>query len=69
MSPDKIIPLSERMHVCLGIIATPKGEAQHIADILTSAGMKAIWNFTPDEIETEPGILVENTVGQDLNWL
>ncbi|HPG33528.1 MAG: redox-sensing transcriptional repressor Rex [Lentimicrobium sp.] len=68
MSPDKIVPLAERMHVCLGIISTPKGEAQHIADILTGAGMKAIWNFTPDEIEVEPGIIVENTrLGQDLN--
>lgn len=68
MSPDKIVPLTERMHVCLGIISTPKGEAQYIADTLTGAGMKAIWNFTPDEIEVEPGIIVENTrLGQDLN--
>lgn len=68
MSPEKIIPLAERLHVCLGIISTPAGEAQHVADILTGAGMKAIWNFTPDEIETEAGIIVENTrLGQDLN--
>lgn len=68
MSPDKIIPLAGRMHVSLGIISTPRGEAQHIADILCGAGMKAIWNFTPDEIETESGVIVENTrLGQDLN--
>ena len=67
MSPDKIIPLAGRMHVCLGIIATPSGEAQHIADILVAAGMKAIWNFTYDVIETDENIIVENThPGQDI---
>ena len=68
MSPDKIMPLAERMHICLGLIATPPGEAQHIADVFCGAGIKAIWNFTSDEIEVEPGVIVENTrIGQDLN--
>lgn len=68
MSPDKIIPLAERMHICLGLIATPPGEAQHIADVFCGAGIKAIWNFTSDEIEVEPGVIVENTrIGQNLN--
>ncbi|MDY0103875.1 MAG: redox-sensing transcriptional repressor Rex [Lentimicrobium sp.] len=68
MSPDKIIPLAERMHICLGLIATPPGEAQHIADVFCGAGIKALWNFTSDEIEVESGIIVENTrIGQDLN--
>lgn len=67
MSPDKIIPLAGRMHVCLGIIATPSGEAQYIADILVAAGMKAIWNFTYDDIHTNENIIVENThPGQDI---
>ena len=68
MSPDKIMPLAERMHICLGLIATPPGEAQHIADVFCGAGIKAIWNFTSDEIEVEPGVIVENTrIGQNLN--
>ena len=68
MSPDKIMPLAERMHICLGLIATPPGEAQHIANVFCGAGIKAIWNFTSDEIEVEPGVIVENTrIGQDLN--
>lgn len=67
MSPDKIISLAERMHICVGLIATPPGEAQHIANIFCGAGIKAIWNFTSDEIEVAPGIIVENTrIGQDL---
>lgn len=67
MSPDKIISLAERMHICVGLIATPPGEAQHIANIFCGAGLKAIWNFTSDEIEVAPGIIVENTrIGQDL---
>ena len=68
MSPDKIMPLAERMHICVGLIATPPGEAQHIADVFCGAGIKAIWNFTSDEIEVEPGVIVENTrIGQNLN--
>jgi len=67
MSPDKIISLAERMHICVGLIATPPGDAQHIANIFCGAGIKAIWNFTSDEIEVAPGIIVENTrIGQAL---
>lgn len=61
MSPDKIIPLATRMHVSLGIIATPAGEASHVADMLAGAGMKAIWNFTPDSIAPGNDIIVVNT--------
>lgn len=67
MSPDKIIPLAARMHVSLGIIATPAGEASHVADLLAGAGMKAIWNFTAENIDPGPGIIVEQTrPGQDI---
>ncbi|GAP43167.1 NADH/NAD ratio-sensing transcriptional regulator Rex [Lentimicrobium saccharophilum] len=67
MSPEKIIPLAARMHVSLGIIATPAGEASHVADLLAGAGMKAIWNFTADNIDPGPGIIVEQTrPGQDI---
>ncbi|NTW25943.1 MAG: redox-sensing transcriptional repressor Rex [Lentimicrobium sp.] len=68
MSIDKLLPLASRMHVCLGLIATPSGEAQNIADMLTGAGIRALWNFTSDEIETDRDIIIENTrIGQDLN--
>ena len=68
MSPDKIMPLAERMHICVGLIATPPGEAQNVADVFCGAGIKAIWNFTSDEIEVESGVIVENTrIGQNLN--
>lgn len=68
MSIDKLIPLASRMHVCLGLIATPSGEAQGIANMLTGAGIQALWNFTSDEIEADKDIIIENTrIGQDLN--
>lgn len=67
MSPDKIIPLAARLRVSLGIIATPAGEASHVADLLAGAGMKAIWNFTSCVIDPDPGIFVEQTnPGQDI---
>lgn len=68
MSIEKLIPLARRMHVCLGLIATPAGEAQNIANMLTGAGIRALWNFTSDEIETAQDIIVENTrIGMDIN--
>lgn len=68
MSIEKLIPLAMRMHVCLGLIATPAGEAQNIANMLTGAGIRALWNFTSDEIETGQDIIVENTrIGMDIN--
>jgi len=68
MSIEKLIPLAMRMHVCLGLIATPAGEAQNIANMLTGAGIRALWNFTSVEIETGQDIIVENTrIGMDIN--
>lgn len=68
MSIEKLIPLAMRMHVCLGLIAAPAGEAQNIANMLTGAGIRALWNFTSDEIETGQDIIVENTrIGMDIN--
>ncbi len=65
MSPDKIIPLAARMHVSLGIIATPAAEAAHVANLLAGAGMKAIWNFTAGEIDPGQDIIVEQTLPGD----
>ncbi len=45
----------------IGIVAVPPESAQQVADMLVAAGVKALWNFTPFRIRTEPGIVVTNT--------
>lgn len=45
----------------IGIIAVPVDHAQEAADMLVSAGVKALWNFTPFRISVPPGVVIENT--------
>ena len=67
MSPDKICSLASRMHICMGIIATPAGHAQKIADMFIEAGTWSIWNFSPDEIAVPSHIILQNTrIGENL---
>jgi redox-sensing transcriptional repressor len=45
----------------MGIITVPSGAAQDVADVLVLAGIRAIWNFTPIELNVPPNIVVEKT--------
>ena len=60
---SKFPDLAKRMQIKLIIIAVPGQEAQNIADIAINAGVKAIWNFAPENIEVPKDVLVIN---QDL---
>lgn len=61
-----VLPLSEikrvikRFKVKIGVICVSENSAQEIADLLVQNGIKAIWNFTPINLKTPPGIIVEN---------
>jgi len=44
----------------IGIICTVKENAQDVADILTRAGIKGIWNFAPIDVEVPEHIALEN---------
>ena len=44
----------------IGVITTPAQYAQSVCDLLTSAGIKAIWNFAPAHISVPNGVLVQN---------
>jgi len=46
--------------VDMGIITTPKQNAQRLADELVSLGVKGIWNFAPVDVEVRRGVSVEN---------
>lgn len=51
-----------REHVVdIAIITVPRNEAQKVADAVSAAGIRAIWNFTDVELDTKgTGVLVEN---------
>jgi redox-sensing transcriptional repressor len=46
-SIDQLRQVVADRSVSIGIIATPAGEAQHVADLLTDAGVRSILNFAP----------------------
>jgi redox-sensing transcriptional repressor len=61
-----IYPPSDMQSVCrdkqveMGVICTPPEFAQDIANRLVDAGVKAILNFAPTQIQAPEGIKVEN---------
>lgn len=44
----------------IGIITTPKENAQDIASLFVKSGIKGIWNFAPADIKVPNNIVVEN---------
>ncbi|MDR1092607.1 MAG: redox-sensing transcriptional repressor Rex [Clostridiales bacterium] len=57
---EKLASIIRRLHVKLAVLTTPKEAAQDTADRLTAAGIRAIWNFTPEQIKTPPTVAVKN---------
>jgi len=49
----------------MAVIAVPAAAAQETADMLVSAGVKAIWNFAPAKLQAPSNVVVEN---QSLAW-
>lgn len=60
-SPERLAELVDRLGVVIGIIAVPVDSAQSVSDLLSSAGIKAIWNFTPSRIRVPEGVVIANT--------
>lgn len=53
-------PFIRRNKVRLAILTTPVEVSQELTDRLVTAGIKAIWNFTPTRLSVPPGVLVRN---------
>jgi len=47
-------------NVEIGIITTPKEQAQGVADIFVKCGIHGIWNFAPSDIKVPDDVIVEN---------
>ncbi len=57
---DKMENLIERFNIKIGIITTPKENAQEVADILVKCGVKGIWNFAPVTLKVPENVVVKN---------
>ncbi len=51
--------------IVAGVIAVPAVAAQETADLMVSAGIRAIWNFAPVKLHVPECVVVEN---QSLAW-
>jgi redox-sensing transcriptional repressor len=57
---EKLMDLTQRMHVLIGIITVPASEAQGAADLLVAGGIRAIWNFAPVRLRLPEPVIVRN---------
>jgi len=57
---DKLVQLSQRMGIRIGILAVPAQAAEEVADAMVKAGILAIWNFSPVRIHVPPGVIVQH---------
>lgn len=57
---EKLPDLAQRMHVLIGILTVPAAVAQDVANLMVLSGMRAIWNYTPVELEVPDIVIVED---------
>lgn len=44
----------------VAIITVPASSAEDVCDLVISSGIKGIWNFSPHDLKTPDGVVVEN---------
>ncbi len=57
---DEMERVVKENHIEIGVIATPATKAQAVAQSLIEAGVKAILNFAPTQLQVIEGMAVEN---------
>jgi redox-sensing transcriptional repressor len=57
---DDLAKVVKENDIEIGVIATPAGKAQAVAQQLIDAGVKAILNFAPTQLQIVEGMFVEN---------
>lgn len=58
---DRIYDIMEENPASIGILTVPPQSAQECADTAISAGIKAIWNFSPYRVKVAEGVVMANT--------
>lgn len=57
---SKLENLVQRLHVRIAILTTPAAVSQEVAKSLEKAGIQAIWNFSPINLDISENVVVEN---------
>lgn len=57
---EELVQYIEENAIDIGIICTTKDAAQEVADKMSFAGVKGIWNFAPVDLEVPDTVAVEN---------
>jgi redox-sensing transcriptional repressor len=57
-SPDELPALVRQHDAAIGVIATPPGAVQDVADRMVAAGIRSILNFAPATMSVPPGVSV-----------
>ena len=57
---ENIVEFVEEEEIDIGIICVGQENAQEVADRLSFAGVKGIWNFAPTDIEVPKHVALEN---------
>jgi redox-sensing transcriptional repressor len=57
---DRLREIKEKANIEIGVISTPAGRAQDVANRLIEANVRAILNFAPVHIQVPKGFSVEN---------
>ncbi len=57
---EEMVEYVEKNDIDIGIICTTMDAAQEVADRLSFAGVKGIWNFAPVDIEVPGKVALEN---------
>ena len=60
MDHENIVEFVEKEKIDIGIICVSRDAAQEVADKLSFAGVKGIWNFAPTDIEVPKHVALEN---------
>lgn len=57
---DELKDFISENHVDIAILTTPKSKTPEIANDLIEWGVKALWNFSPVDLQVDEDVLVEN---------
>lgn len=57
---NQLTKVIQENKISTAIIAVPATAAQGVADTLVSAGVKAVWNFSPVDIKVPEDVIIQN---------
>lgn len=56
---EKMPELAKRMHVQIGVLTVTASVAQQVADTMIEGGIRAIWNFTPTNLDVPEHVILQ----------